>query len=85
MVSFCIDTGFTMFGLVEQNYELPDDILESIGIDVFKYEEFEYNEFTYEKFEYNEFQFDEFNAETLDIKILRRGVIGVQKIGYVVA
>lgn len=85
MISFCIDTGFTMFGLVEQNYELPDDILESIGIDVFKYEEFEYNEFTYEKFEYNEFQFDEFNAETLDIKILRRGVIGVQKIGYVVA
>lgn len=38
----------------------------------------------YEEFEYNEFQFDEFHAETLDIKILRRGVIGVQKIGYVV-
>lgn len=84
VISFCIDTGFTMFGLVEQNYELPDDVLESIGIDVFKYDEFEYDEFMYEEFEYNKFQFDEFHAETLDIKILRRGVIGVQKIGYVV-
>lgn len=84
MISFCIDTGFTMFGLVEQDYKLPDDVLESIGIDVFRYEEFDYEEFIYDEFEYNKFQFDEFHAETLDIKILRRGVIGVQKISYVV-
>lgn len=83
-ISFCINTGFTMFGLVEQNYELPNDVLESIGVDVFKYEEFEYKNFKYEEFKYNNFQFEEFNAETLDIKILRRGVIGVQKIGYLV-
>ena len=37
-MSFCIDSGCTFFGLVDQNYELPQEILDEIGIDIFKYE-----------------------------------------------
>lgn len=44
-LSFCADTGFTMFGLVKQDYTLPDDVLEAIGIEVFKFEEFSFPEF----------------------------------------
>mgnify|MGYP001630470811 CR=1 FL=1 len=82
-ISFCVDTGFTMFGLVEQNYELPAEVMEAVGFDVFKYEEFKYDEFKPEEFTFEEFQMQEFETESLSIGFLRRGVIGVQQIGYV--
>ena len=83
VISFCIDTGFTMFGLVDQNYELPDEVLESVGVEVFKYEEFQFEEFAYEEFKFEEFSIKEFKTESISIGFLRRGVIGVQQIGYV--
>lgn len=82
-ISFCVDTGFTMFGLVDQNYELPDEVMEEVGFDVFKYEEFNYEEFKPEEFTFQEFQVQEFEPESLSIGFLRRGVIGVCRIGYV--
>lgn len=82
-ISFCIDTGFTMFGLGDQNYELPDEVMEAVGFEVFRYEEFNYEEFKPEEFELKEFQVEEFETETLSIGFLRRGVISVQQIGYV--
>lgn len=59
---------FTMFGLVEQDYTLPKEIIEQMGI---------------ETFEYESFQYDTFEPDTLDITFLRRGVIGILKVGYV--
>lgn len=82
-ISFCIDTGFTMFGLVDQNYELPDDVIETLGFEVFRYDEFDFEEFQPEKCSFEEFQIRGFELESFSIKFLRRGVIGVQKIGYV--
>ena len=88
VLSFCVDTGFTMFGLVEQDYKLPEDVLEQIGIEVFRYEKFEYEHFEYEKFEYPKFEYkkfvpEQFDYSKLNMVFLRRGVIGVHKIGYV--
>ena len=71
-ISFCVDTGFTMFGLVEQDYTLPEEIIKQIGVDVLDYETFDVDTFSPETFE----------PESLDIIYLRRGVIGVSKIGY---
>ena len=82
-ISFCIDTGFTMFGLVDQNYELPNEVMESVGFEVFRYEEFSYEEFNLEEFSFEEFHPKEFEIESLSIGFLRRGVIGVRQIGYV--
>lgn len=82
-ISFCVDTGFTMFGLVNQDYELPDEVMKAVGFDVFKYEEFSYEEFKPDEFTFEEFQMQEFETETLSIGFLRRGVIGVQQVGYV--
>lgn len=82
-ISFCVDTGFTMFGLVDQNYELSDEVMEAVGFEVFKYEEFTYEEFKPEEFSFEEFRIQEFETESLSIGFLRRGVIGVQQIGYV--
>lgn len=88
VLSFCVDTGFTMFGLVEQDYTLPEDVLEQIGIDVFHYEKFDYERFEHKKFEYPKFEYQKFVPEQFDYSqlnmvFLRRGVIGIHKIGYV--
>ena len=83
VMSFCIDTGFTMFGLVKQDYTLPEDVLEYIGIDVFQYEKFLPKQFQKENFAQLNFNQRKFEADTLGIRILRRGVIGVSEIGYV--
>ena len=82
-IALCVDSGFTMFGLVEQDYTLPKEVIEEIGISTFDYETFEYDTFEAESFEFETFSFDTFEPETLGITCLRRGVIGVSKIGYV--
>ena len=63
VLSFCADTGFTMFGLVEQDYKLPDEVLENLGFDLYELDKCEFDRF--------------------EIIPLRRGVIGVNRIGYV--
>lgn len=89
VLSFCIESGTTFFGLVEQDYELPVYVLEQMGIEVFEYENFEYDKFVYEKtsvenFEYERFDYESF-PESIGITFLKRGVIGVNKIGYIPA
>lgn len=82
-LSFCAETGITMFGLVEQDYKLPKDVIKDIGVETFDYETFEPDSFTPESFEISSFEPDTFEPENLGIKFLRRGVIGISKIGYV--
>lgn len=83
VMSFCVSSGFTMFGLVEQNYELPEDVLKEIGVAVFEYEKFDYAKFEPVKFDYGKFSFEKFVPEKIDILFLRRGVIGISKIGFI--
>lgn len=84
LISLCVDTGFTCFGLVEQDYELPDEVLESMGIDMIKLPEIKVNETpinsidVYQTIDINE-------PETIDLTMVKRGLIGVKKVGYVVA
>ena len=82
-ISFCIDTGFTLFGLVEQDYTLPDDMIKQMGIETFNYETFKVEGFKPDTFEVNSFTFDTFEPDNLKLTFLRRGVIGISKIGYV--
>lgn len=82
LISFCIDTGFTCFGLVEQNYELPESVLKQLGIDTIsvgrnKVEQTEISRT-------NVFDsVDKHQYETIDMTMLKRGLIGVNKIGYI--
>lgn len=84
VMSFCVETGFTMFGLVDQNYELPDDVLKEIGVEVFEYDRFEIERFDASTFEFARMDVDRFEPVQLEITFLRRGVIGINSIGYVV-
>lgn len=81
LISFCIDTGFTCFGLVEQNYELPNDLLAQIGIDTIPVSHAQIAHATIENaIPVTPVQHTDY--ETINITMLRRGVIGINKVGY---
>ena len=81
--SFCVESGCTFFGLVEQNYELPQEIIDAIGVEVFEYEKFEYDTFQVDTFQFDPFKPDSFEYDKFGIKILRRGVIELGKVSYI--
>lgn len=83
VISFCIDSGFTMFGLVEQNYELPEELLKEIGVEVFEYEKFDYSSIDTETFQFATITPEKVEPKGIDMVFLRRGVIGINCIGYV--
>ncbi len=82
ILSLCVDTGFTMFGLVDQNYELPQEVLDELGIKSFQVESFRFNEFNGKSFDFGKFHTKEFAYDSFRITVLRRGVVSVSKIGY---
>jgi hypothetical protein len=81
-LSFCVESGFTFFGLVTQDYRLPEEIIKEIGVNVFEYEKFQYKKFEFDKFNFTPFTYEKFIPDTININFIRRGVIGVNKIGY---
>jgi hypothetical protein len=82
-ISFCCETGFTFFGLVDQNYTLPSDILKEMGVKTFEYEKFRSKTIELKKIQPKQVNLKSFYPKTLEISFIRRGVIGINKIGYV--
>lgn len=82
-LSFCVESGFTFFGIVDQDYELPDEVIKELGIDIFEIDEFVVQEFELEEFAFDQFELEEFEFETFSITPLRRGVLKINQIGYV--
>ena len=83
LISFCVDTGFTCFGLVEQNYELPEDVLKEMGIETIPIQRTQMEMTDVPRTQVMGTDIEKSEYETIDITVLRRGVIGVNKIGYV--
>ncbi len=81
VISFCIESGWTLFGLVKQDYHLPDEIIKQLGFDIFEVDEFDVDEYETDEFSFDEFKLDKYEGDF--IQILRRGVIGVHQIGYI--
>lgn len=82
ILSFCVESEFTFFGMVDQDYKLPEEVLKEIGIEVFEYEKFEYMKNEVTRFEPKVFVAEQCNVFNIEITFLRRGVIGVSQIGY---
>lgn len=82
-MSYCISSGYTMFGLVEQDYTLPKDVLESVGAKLLKFSELNYNKLDYKKLSYKKLEYKTLEYPSIDIKVLKRGVLAINKIGYV--
>ena len=80
-ISFAVYSGWTFFGVVKQDYILPDNVLKELGIDLFDYENMFFDEYRFDKFNFDELSLDEYIPDF--ISIIRRGVIGIHQIGYV--
>jgi len=85
LISFCMDTGFTCFGLVEQNYELPDEVLHELGVKTISIPWTQIERIDIPRTQTSNTNISKSEYETIDITVLRRGVIGVNKIGYVLS
>ena len=83
LISFCVDTGFTCFGLVEQNYELPNEVLNDLGVEIAPISRTQIERIDVLRSETAITAIDKAEYETIDITVLRRGVIGVNRIGYI--
>lgn len=82
LISFCADTGFTCFGLVEQDYQLPEEILKQMGIDTIPVSRAEVSHIEISR-ERVRNSIQHVNYETVGFKFVKRGIIGVNKVGYV--
>ena len=83
ILSFCVDGGYTLFGLVEQNYELPTEVMKSLGINLVSLNYIKVNHIAVRHTMINHIAINHIKLNTIDIIVLRRGVLGVTKIGYV--
>lgn len=82
-IGLCVNKGMTFFGLVDQDYALPDHVLKHIGLEVFEYESFapekpELDIFMPEAPVLRAPSFDQF-----EVRYLRRGLIAFNRVGYI--
>lgn len=82
-MSFAVSNGITYFGIVKQDYQLPDEVLKELGIEVFEYEQFSYDQPSIDFFEPGKANFDTIEPLRIEYSFPRRGVIGIGKVGYV--
>ena len=77
VLGLAVDTGWTFFGLVTQDYTVPPDILEAAGWKVF-----EPQRFVPQRFEFKRFEPLLFEPKKIEMNVLRRGVVSINRIGY---
>lgn len=82
-ISFSVEHGATFFGLVDQDYELPDSVLNEIGLDVFEYDRFAFERPALDVFAPSYAEIETSEGPKPAITLPRRGVIAVGKVGYV--
>lgn len=83
LISFCVDSGFACFGLVDQDYTLPENVLEQMGVEVIEIPRTNIDTIELEKSNIDTVGFEKDNFDLIDITVLRRGVFGINKVGYV--
>lgn len=83
LISFCIDSGFTCFGLVKQDYVLSDNALMNMGIELAIVPHINVKKVELKRAEVKYTEIKKKKYHTVQLTMVRRGVIGVNVIGYV--
>lgn len=83
-LSFCADTGYSFLGFVDQDYELPDEVLKDMGLDIILYDSCKQDECNPNICEPNECNTKECTPNFINTYVIKRGVIGINKIGYII-
>ncbi len=83
LLGLAVSQGYSFWGLVNQDYQMPKEMAERLGYSTFDYAEFDYAEFAYEKFDYATYEYAAFNYAKLEFYCPERGLIGVRKVGFI--
>ena len=83
LISFCVDSGFTCFGLVKQDYVLSDETLIEMGIDLAVVSHVDVKRTDIKKNEVKHTELKKIKYHTVQLTMVRRGVIGMNVVGYV--
>lgn len=83
-LSFCIETGYTFLGIVAQDYSLPDEVLTEMGLDVVIYDEGITDDCEPDICNPDVCEPDICNPDIVSTFIIKRGVIGINKIGFMI-
>ena len=82
LISFCKDTGFKCFGLVDQDYSVPEELLHEMGIDTAQIERTKVDRVGIDVLT-QENIVGKNEIETVSYKMVNRGIIAVNKVGYI--
>ena len=77
VLGICVESGWTFWGLVDQSYVVPEDVLRIAGFDLFSPLNFQSDEFIVDRFDLQRFQ-----SEKVEFTFLRRGVVAFNTVGY---
>ena len=83
MISLCIRHGYTVFGLVDQDYTMPNSIRKKLGFPVFGFDEYKFHEYKFHEYKSIQYKWQDYQWKTIDCIMLKRGVISCRKIAYV--
>lgn len=82
LIGLAIENGYTYFGLVKQDYTLSEDQLRELGISPLELDSLDIDYIQTDQLGLEQLQLDALNVDYTDIHFLRRGLIGVNKVGY---
>ena len=82
LLSFCVDSGWTFFGLVEQDYRMPVEALTEMGMDIPDLDHCETDTCETDKCELESYDLDRRKLDSCEIRVLRRGFIEVSRVAY---
>lgn len=77
IMGVCVESGWTFFGLVGQDYVVSEDILRFCGYDLFTKQSFQTQSFSV-----SSFGVQSFRTNSLSFQSVRRGVIKCTTVGY---
>lgn len=83
MISFCVETGYTLFGLVKQDYTIPIDALKGMGLKIADLNKIEMKKSNLRKSTLHRTSLKKTQIKKVDIQIMKRGIIAFNCIGYV--
>ena len=81
-MALCANTGITLFGIVDQDYTLSQEMIKNLGLHVVEPKTINLKRNELKHFSPSAVELNRNNFHSIDTFVLRRGVIGVRKIGY---
>lgn len=81
-VSFALKNNSTFFGLVDQDYIMDDEMAKKMGLNIASLDNMELDAIELDDVSLDDVYLDELDFNSVEVGFLRRGVIGISKIGY---